>query len=99
MATVTYDDAFSVLQEIFEDLEDDLDMDGGELSADAKLIELGMESISLVYLISELQQNYGLGDALFRKLRDEDRLLKDMTVADILNSLVEVGKTASAAQG
>ena len=55
-----------------------------------------MESISLVYLISELQQHYGLGDALFRKVRDEDRLLKDMSVDDILKSVVELGQKASA---
>ncbi|SMX34724.1 acyl carrier protein [Actibacterium lipolyticum] len=96
MTTVTYEDAKSVLQEIFEDLEDDLDVESVELSADAKVLELGMESISLVYLISELQQHYGLGDALFRKMRDEDRLLKDMTVDDILNSVVELGARASA---
>jgi len=96
MAAVTYDDAYSVLKEIFEDLEDDLDTDGAELSADLKLIDLGMESISLVYLISELQQNYGLGDALFRKMRDEEKLLVNMTVDDILNSVVELGAKASA---
>lgn len=96
MANITYDDAFGVLKEIFEDLEDDLDSDGGELSADTKLIDLGMESISLVYLMSELQMNYGLGDALFRKMRDEDKLLVNMTVDDILNSVVELGSKASA---
>lgn len=96
MAAVTYDNALAALQEIFEDLEDDLDGDGGALSADAKLIDLGMESISLVYLISELQQNYGLGDALFRKMRDENLMLVDMTVDDILKSVVELSLKASA---
>ena len=96
MAAVTYDDALAALQEIFEDLEDDLDGDGGELAADTKLIDLGMESISLVYLISELQQSYGLGDALFRKMRDENTMLVDMTVDDILKSVVELSLKASA---
>lgn len=93
---ITYDDAMSVLQEIFEDLADDLDLEDETLDPNAKILDLGMESISLVYLISELQQHYGLGDALFRKVRDEDRLLKDMSVDDILNSVVELGQKASA---
>lgn len=96
MANISYDDAYGVLKEIFEDLEDDLDSDGGELAADSKLIDLGMESISLVYLVSELQQHYGLGDALFRKMREEDKLLVDMSVGDIINSVVELGAKASA---
>ncbi|MAY32396.1 MAG: phosphopantetheine-binding protein [Pseudomonadota bacterium] len=93
---ITYDDAMSVLQEIFEDLADDLDLEDETLDPNAKILDLGMESISLVYLISELQQHYGLGDALFRKVRDEDRLLKDMSVDDILKSVVELGQKASA---
>lgn len=93
---ITYDDAMSVLQEIFEDLADDLDLEDEALDPNAKILDLGMESISLVYLISELQQHYGLGDALFRKVRDEDRLLKDMSVDDILKSVVELGQKASA---
>ena len=93
---ITYDDAMSVLQEIFEDLADDPDLEDETLDPNAKILDLGMESISLVYLISELQQHYGLGDALFRKVRDEDRLLKDMSVDDILKSVVELGQKASA---
>ena len=53
---ITYDDAMSVLQEIFEDLADDLDLEDETLDPNAKILDLGMESISLVYLISELQQ-------------------------------------------
>lgn len=93
---ITYDDAMSVLQEIFEDLGDDLDLESDTLDPNAKVLDLGMESISLVYLISELQQHYGLGDALFRKMRDEDKLLKDMSVGDIVTSVVELGPKASA---
>lgn len=93
---ITYDDAMSVLQEIFEDLGDDLELEDEALEPGAKIIDMGLESISLVYLVSELQQHYGLGDALFKKMRDEDRLLKDMTVDDIIKSVVELGAKATA---
>lgn len=93
---ITYDGAMAVLQEIFSDLSDDLDLDGEALAADTKILELGMESISLVYLISELQQHYGLEDALFRKMRDENLLLRNMTVDDIVRSVVELGAQITA---
>lgn len=96
MTAVTYDDAYKVMQEIFEDLADDLGEDEIELSPDSKVLDLGVESISLVYLISELQQNYGLGDQLFRKMREEDRLLKDMSVDDILKAVVELSARQNA---
>lgn len=96
MTAVTYDNAYKVMQEIFEDLADDLGEDEIELSPQSKVLDLGVESISLVYLISELQQNYGLGDQLFRKMREEDQLLKDMTVDDILKAVVELSARQSA---
>lgn len=89
--SIKYEDAMSVMQEIFEDLGDDLDLEDDTLSPDAKVVDMGMESISLVYLVSELQQHFGLGDALFRKVRGEDRLLVDMTVHDIIQSVVDLG--------
>ncbi|ABV93701.1 hypothetical protein Dshi_1961 [Dinoroseobacter shibae DFL 12 = DSM 16493] len=96
MTPVSYDDAYKVMQEIFEDLADDLGEDEIDLKPESKVLDLGVESISLVYLISELQQNYGLGDQLFRKMREEDQLLKDMTVDDILKAVVALSARQNA---
>jgi acyl carrier protein len=96
MTAVTYDDAYKAMQEIFEDLAEDLGEDEIALSPESKVLDLGVESISLVYLISELQQTYDLGDQLFRKMREEDQLLKDMTVDDILKAVVELSARQNA---
>ena len=88
MANITYEDANSVLQEILEDIFEGLDEEGLEFPAESKLIDLGLESISLIYLISELQQHYGIGDLLFRRLREEELMMKDMSIGEIINSVV-----------
>ena len=98
MANITYEDANSVLKEILEDLSEDLDEEALDFTAESKLIDLGMESISLIYLISELQQHYGMGDLLFRRLREEERLLKDMSIRDILNSAVKLANEVPAGE-
>jgi acyl carrier protein len=79
---------FGALKEILADINEDWDV--GEVTYDTRLVDLGMESISLVYLIAELQQTYDLEDKLFRKMRSEGSLLKDMAVGDILTSLNEL---------
>lgn len=96
MTTVTKDDVGRVLQEIFEDLEDDLGLGDLTLAAETRLIDLGLESISLVYLISELQQHYGLGDRLFRLMRERELLLKDMRVGEIQDMVVALAATDAA---
>ena len=80
-----FDKIFGSLKDLLKDINEDWET--GEVTTDMRLVDLGMESISLVYLIAELQQMYGLGDALFRKMRNEGSLLKDMTVGDVLQSL------------
>ncbi len=93
LSDVTYDEVLSTLKEIFEDLADDLDLDDVEVEPGQGILSLGMESISIVYLVSELQQHYGLGNKVFDDLRQNERLLKDMTVDDIINAvLVAVAK-------
>jgi acyl carrier protein len=79
----TREDVGQVLREIFRDLEDDLGIEDMALTPDTRLIDLGLESISLVYLVSELQQHYKLQTKLFRHMREQDLLLKDMRVSDI----------------
>ena len=85
--SIALDDVRKVIKEILDDLQEDLDFELGDLNADAKLTDMGMESISLVYLVSELQQHYQLGDSVFRNLRAEGRLLTEMTVEDIVQSV------------
>ncbi|SIT15304.1 Phosphopantetheine attachment site [Roseivivax lentus] len=87
---ITIETAEAALRSIFEDLAEDLEADVVEFDRDTKLLDLGMESISLIYLISELQQHFELGDRLFQHLRESDRLLKDMDMGDILSGLVAV---------
>jgi len=88
---IEYDDVMAVLREIVDDLQDDLELDEVDLTPGTRLVDLGMESISLVYLVSELQQHYRQGDGVFRRLRAEGRLLAGMTVGDIVQSVVGVG--------
>ena len=87
-----FDKVFGSLKELLSDINEDWET--GEVTPDVRLVDLGMESISLVYLIAELQQMYGLGDALFRKMRAEGSLLKDMTVGDVLHALVALIEAA-----
>lgn len=90
MTALTANDVGIVLREIFEDLGEDLDMGEAALTPDTKLMDLGMESISLVYLVSELQQHYGLGDRLFRQMRDDGILIRNLSVGDIEKMVVSL---------
>ena len=83
---------FESLKELLSDTQED--WEPSEVTPDTRLIDLGLESISLVYLIAELQQIYGLGDRLFRKMREDETFLKDMTAGDVVNSLAALLKTA-----
>lgn len=47
------------------------DLATGPLTPDRRLGDLGLESISLVYLIAEVQQELDLGDRLLGALRNE----------------------------
>jgi aryl carrier-like protein len=90
MSALTAGDVGLVLREIFEDLGEDLDVAQTSLTSETKLIDLGMESISLVYLVSELQQHYALGDRLFRQMRDEGIMIRNLSVGDIEQMVVSL---------
>lgn len=92
---ITTEAAEAALRSIFHDLAEDLETEAVEFDHGTKLLDLGMESISLIYLISELQQHFDLGDKLFQHLRESDQLLKDMDVGDILSGLVSVSTEES----
>ncbi len=83
MPNLTTEDVRAVLQEIFLDLGEDLDLSDVDLTAGTRLLDLGLESISLVYLVSELQQHYELGDRLFRHLRESAVMIRDLSVGDV----------------
>jgi aryl carrier-like protein len=87
---------FESLKELLKDISEDWET--VEVTTETRLVDLGMESISLVYLIAELQQMYGLGDTLFRKMRGEGTFLKDMTVGDVLKSLGALIKSSASSK-
>lgn len=88
MGIVTTLDVAAVLNEIFEDLGEDLDLGVVSLTPETRLMDLGLESISLVYLVSELQQHYGLGDRLFRRMREAGALIRDLSVGELQDMVV-----------
>lgn len=88
MPTLTTEDVGAVLHEIFEDLGEDLDLGQVSLTPETRLLELGLESISLVYLVSELQQHYALGDRLFRRMRESGALIRDLSVGELQDMVV-----------
>lgn len=89
---MTHEGVFASLKEIFADLAEDLDLDDAEISKDQEVISVGIESIGIVYLISELQQQYQLENRVFDELRAKDRLLRDMTFDDVINAVLSVAK-------
>ena len=71
-------DVVGVLTELTADLDDPV-----EVGPSSRLNGLGLESISIVYLIAEVQQVFGLGDALVQALRTGvGRRLPQLTVAE-----------------
>ena len=66
------------------------DWDVGEISPETRLGDLGLESISLVYLIAEVQHYYNLQDLLFQKLRMAVINIKDLRIADVVDLVCEV---------
>jgi len=85
LTEMTKQKVLASLKELLNDINED--WEGDEVTIETRLVDLGLESISLVYLIAELQQLYGIGDRLFKKMREEGTFLKDMTVGSIVNSL------------
>ncbi len=96
MSSLTTDDVGAVLQEIFDDLGEDLDLGDVTLTAETRLLDLGLESISLVYLVSELQQHYGLGDRLFRRLRETGSMIRDLSVGEVQKLVVTLKQERAA---
>jgi hypothetical protein len=64
--------------------------DVGEISHESRLGDLGLESISLVYLIAEIQQHYHLQDLLFNRLRAAGIPIHDLCVTDVVGFIYEI---------
>lgn len=86
--SISKQDADAALREFLDDLSEDLEIETTDFDRDTRLVDLGMESISLVYLISELQQRFELDDRLFRHLRDHDQVLVEMTLGEVVDAVV-----------
>jgi acyl carrier protein len=74
------------------------DWDVGEITAETCLGNLGLESISLVYLIAEIQQHYDLRDLLFKRLRAAEvniTLLRVADIVDLVNELASPSKVGA----
>jgi hypothetical protein len=56
---------------------------GGTIGPDARLGELGLESINYVYVIAEIQQRYHLRNRLYKELMERKTSLPDLRVADL----------------
>jgi hypothetical protein len=67
MAVKDSGDVLAFVTEILDELTEDLDVGG--VGPEDLLADLGLESISLVYLIAEVQQEFDLGDRLLESLR------------------------------
>lgn len=70
--------AHRLVREIVADLTAELDV--GPIGTDRRLGSLGLESISLVYLVAEVQEELELGDALVAALRGLDVPVPDLTL-------------------
>jgi acyl carrier protein len=79
-----YRDVIGILSDIVAD------WDVGEISADTSLGNIVLESISLVYLIGDLQQHYNLQDQLLQKLRESGTKVTDLRVGDIVDFVCEI---------
>ena len=73
-----------ILQEITSD------WDVGTISSDTRLADLNLESINLVYFIAELQQQYGLQQRLFTRIRSTDRAVAELTVGDVVQLVQDI---------
>jgi hypothetical protein len=71
----------ALVLEILTEVSADLEL--APITENTVLGELGLESISLVYLIAEVQQELSLGDGLLRALRTLPQLgVRELTVAE-----------------
>jgi hypothetical protein len=67
--------------ELLAEIAEDLDLP--ELTHSTPLGSLGLESINLVYLIAELQGEFGLGDALIARLRADQIDIREFEVREM----------------
>ncbi len=91
------DEIFRYVSGVLREVTADLDVD--EITPHTQLGSLGLESISLVYLIAEIQQHYGLQDRLFSKLRAKAMNIQALRVADVVGYTGEILAARNGAGG
>jgi acyl carrier protein len=92
---IQYSIADFVLEILRELTQDWTDLD---LTEGCQLGDLGLESIALVYLIAEVQQQYGLEGKLLRRLRDAQADVRAMSVGDFAAFAADAGADVAQAQ-
>ena len=88
-----FDDVVEILKLI------NADWEIGEVVRHTPLGSVVPESISLVYLIGDLQHNYHLQDRLVQKLRTVDKKLTDLNVGELVDFVYELLNDPERAQG
>jgi acyl carrier protein len=92
------DTVLDFVTEVLTELTQEWDL--GELDPGLRLGELGLESISLVYLIAEVQHEFGLGARLLQALRADERLdVRAMTIRTFAAFAGRIAQGSPAAAG
>jgi Phosphopantetheine attachment site len=78
-----------LLEEITQDWDIERPTPGTELGS------LGLESINLVYLIAELQEEYALGDGLIARLRRDEADVRKLRVEEMAELVANLAREAS----
>lgn len=69
--------------EVLKDITSEWDV--GEIGAETRLGDMGLQSINLVYLISDIQQHYDLKDLLYTELVKAGVLFNDLHVREVVD--------------
>ena len=66
-----------------------------QLTTDTPFCDLGVDSVCLAYLVGDLQQQHGLGDALYRGLVDFGQPLSQLRVSQLADQLCRARNSVS----
>jgi acyl carrier protein len=89
-----YADVLDFVLELLEEITADRDVE--PLSPGHLLGDLGLESINLVYLIAELQQEFRLGDALISALRERRIDIRRLSAGELATFTAGLGARTEA---
>jgi hypothetical protein len=81
----------TILEYILQLLEEiTAEWDPEPISAATELGSLGIESINLVYLLAEVQQEYSLGDRLLGRLRTQQIDVRVVCVGELVELVAQI---------